>query len=393
MMMFRRALVMLVLTSVISSLCAVGDVASIDDVLEPIRAQENVPAIAAAVVRGDEIIAAGAVGVAEFGKDEPVTLDSLFHVGSCTKAMTATMIAALIEDGEMDWDTTVADIMPGISDVLDPAAAKITVHQLMTHTAGLPAFTARGPSEMQVLSRLEGSPMEQRRQFLETLLTKPLDDEPGTKMVYSNADYGILAALAETKTGIAWQDLMKMKLFAPAKMPSADFGWPRDEKHPKEPLGHWQRGEGNPAPHPPDSGYRLDQAIAPAGDAHCTVQDFARFAMLHLNGLRDKDSALKSATIKKLHEPALDSYACGWVERSFGDTKVSWHNGSAGTFFAWMTVAPERNMAIVVVTNSGGGENACKLATMALLKKFAADAQDSTPADDAAPTDAEPAVP
>src|SRR5262245_2077398 len=76
---------------------------SLDALLEPIRAKHNVPALAAAFVRPEGTVAAGAVGVRKSGGTEAVTLDDRFHIGSCTKAMTATLIAILVERGKLNW--------------------------------------------------------------------------------------------------------------------------------------------------------------------------------------------------------------------------------------------------------------------------------------------------
>src|SRR4051812_24042844 len=82
---------------------------SIDALLEPIRAKSNLPALAAAVVRSNVIIAAGAVGVRKFGAPEKVTLEDKFHIGSCTKSMTATLAAMLVSEGKISWTTTIGE--------------------------------------------------------------------------------------------------------------------------------------------------------------------------------------------------------------------------------------------------------------------------------------------
>ena len=79
------------------------------EILEPIREKHDLPALAAAVVRGEKTVAVGAVGVRKFRVKKPVTSDDAFHIGSCTKSMTATLIAMLVEDGKLSWEKTVAE--------------------------------------------------------------------------------------------------------------------------------------------------------------------------------------------------------------------------------------------------------------------------------------------
>jgi CubicO group peptidase (beta-lactamase class C family) len=363
--------IFVMLAAAASSPCAAQQFISLDDVLEPIRAQESVPALAAAVMRGDELIASGATGVMEEGKEGRVTVASRWHVGSCTKAMTATMIGQLVHNGDITWNTTVIDVLPELEGKIDPKCAAITVHQLLSHTAGLPDYRTPGPEERKLLASLTGEPMAQRRQFLEKLLASPPVTEPGSKFDYSNAGYAVVAALAEAKTGMTWERLMRTRVFAPLGMAAGGTGWPRDEHHPREPLGHWRR-DSQAVPHDPFGDYQLGPVLGPAGDVHCTIPELARFAGAHLMGLQGRDAPWISAdVVAMLHKPVRDDYACGWVKMDVAGRNVEWHNGSAGTFFTWMTIDTASNIVVVVATNCGDRENACLVATERLLEQFA----------------------
>jgi CubicO group peptidase (beta-lactamase class C family) len=322
-------------------------------------------------MRGDELIASGAVGVMEEGKEDRVTVACRWHTGSCTKAMTATMIGQLVHNGDISWNTTVIDVLPELEGKIDPKCAAITVHQLLTHTAGLPDYRHPGPEERKLLDSLTGTPMEQRRQFLEKLLAAAPIHEPGSTFEYSNAGYGIVAALAEAKTGMPWERLMQTRVFAPLGMTAAGIGWPRDQYHPREPLGHWRR-DGKAVPHDPNDDYQLGPVLGPAGNVRCTITELAKFAGAHLMGLQGREAPwISSDVIAMLHKPVRDDYSCGWVKMNVAGGDVEWHNGSAGTFFAWMTIDTERNIAVVVATNCGESENACLRATEVLLEHFA----------------------
>src|SRR4051812_17776610 len=85
---------------------ASGAPASLDEILKPIRDKTGLPALAAAVVRSNSIVAAGAVGVRKAGSTTSVTVEDKFHLGSCTKAMTATLVGMLVEDGHLAWTNT-----------------------------------------------------------------------------------------------------------------------------------------------------------------------------------------------------------------------------------------------------------------------------------------------
>src|SRR5690349_17313988 len=80
--------------------------------IEDIRRKYELPALAVVVVKGGLVCDRVALGVRKFGDPTPVTTNDVFHIGSCTKSMTATLAAMLIEDGKLRWDTTIAEVFP-----------------------------------------------------------------------------------------------------------------------------------------------------------------------------------------------------------------------------------------------------------------------------------------
>src|SRR5213078_4948643 len=93
--------------------------------------------MAAAVLRGERIIAQGAAGVRKRGTAERITLDDRFHLGSCTKAMTATLVAMLVEEGKLNWTTTLGELFADTVKPMHPAWEKVTLRQVLAHRAGL----------------------------------------------------------------------------------------------------------------------------------------------------------------------------------------------------------------------------------------------------------------
>lgn len=111
-----------------------------------------------------------------------------------------------------------------------------------------------------------------------------------------------------------------------------------------------------------------------AGDVHCSIDDLARFVQEHLRGLRGEKTTLSSETVKRLHRPQLNDYAMGWFDYEATGGKATAHNGSAGgLYFAWMHIWPERDLAIVIVTNAGHGEQPLRELTATLFEHFTTD--------------------
>src|SRR6266849_4184989 len=145
--------------------------------LAPIRQQYNVPALAAAFARDGTVTAIGAVGVRRRGSPELVQTSDLFHIGSNTKSMTATMIATLVEDGTLTWHTTIADAFPDFLDAILPVYYPVDLITLLSHRSGiadLPAFHDQAWP-------LDGPLPAQRLTMLQTVLNHSPADPPGTQ--------------------------------------------------------------------------------------------------------------------------------------------------------------------------------------------------------------------
>ena len=106
------------------------------EALEQVRAKHELPALAAATVSGVKVMESAAVGVRKVGGTEPVTIDDRWHIGSCTKSMTATLAAMFVEREQIKWTTTVGEIFPEFRDTMEPLWAGVTLEQLLTSAKG-----------------------------------------------------------------------------------------------------------------------------------------------------------------------------------------------------------------------------------------------------------------
>lgn len=344
-------------------------------ILEPIRAKFNLPALGGAIISHGRLVAIGAVGVRASDSDQKVTVADRWHLGSCTKAMTATLIAMLIEQGKLRWDTTIADVFPELRDKLHTDYRTVTLEQLLTHRSGAPAdLTADGLWGR--LRAFQGTPTEARLALLEGVVTKPPHNPPGTKFEYANAGYAIAGAMAERVTGTPWETLIQQMLFEPLGMKEAGFGAPGTADAVDQPRGHIGAGPDLRAVRP---GPWADNpaAIGPAGIVNAGLADWAKFVALHVSGERASAPGphlLKPETMKRLHQPAEgQTYACGWVaaERPWGG-HVLMHNGSNTMWFCVTWLAPEKDFAVLVTCNRGGppAEQGCDAAAGALIQHF-----------------------
>lgn len=336
-------------------------------------AEHHLPGAAAAVARSTGLVALGAAGRTAVEGGHPVTPRSRWHIGSCTKSMTAVLAAMMVEEGKLRFDATLAAAFPEAAETMHEDYRPVTLADLLHHRGGLPAFTRSMAPESRHSRGLEGPPADQRRAFAGRVLRAKPACPPRSKYLYSNGGYGIAAAIVERAAGKPWEELIGEKLFAPLGMTTAGVGWPASAERPGEPLGHWGDPDELEAL-PPGHSYRLESCLDPAGDVHCSIEDFARYAQMHLRGLRGEAGLLKPETFRLLHEDAGD-YAMGWVVGERDGAQASRHDGSAGTFYASMTVIPVRDLAIVLATNAGTGEKAVRALLDRLLARWPAEAK------------------
>lgn len=333
--------------------------------------------MAAAAVRGDRLLGVGVVGVRRDGTDDAALVDDRFNVGSCTKSMTATLLAMLVEEGKLAWETTLADALPDLAESLMPAYRRVTLVQLLGHRAGLrPYLYHNDMLNVAALSLLRGTPTEQRAAATRRILSDEPVCPPGTRTVYSNGAYAVAGHIAERAAGVPWEALIRERLFEPLGMHSAGFGWPATTTRPDQPWGHFASGPQHPLP--PGHFWRMPDSLAPAGGVHCSVRDFARYAAFHLQGVRRRASLLKAETFTRLHAEAGAKgsvHALGWEvrpEKKWAGPDETPHlfYGGTGTFVALMVLFPERDLAVVVMTNSGAGEPACDETVKVLIDAF-----------------------
>lgn len=324
----------------------VAEVRDLQGLLEPSRTKYDLPAMAAAEIEGTEIVARGVAGVRQRDGKTNAALDDKFHLGSDTKAMTATLCAMLVEDGTLRWDMTLKDAFPNLVKKMKPGWQEVTLEQLLTHRAGCPADLVGKPI-WTALWIMSDRPVESRAALLEAVITEAPVVKPGSKSIYSNAGYAIAGHLAETVAGQSWEDLMRQRLFEPLKMTSAGFAAPAGD----QPWGH--RADGTPV----EPGPAADNppGIGPAGTVHCNIEDWSRFVAFHLTRGQSAPGLLKPESFDKLHEPVGD-FAMGWMvtRRPWGGGNVLTHAGSNTMWYCVVWMAPQKNFAIVVATNQGG---------------------------------------
>ncbi len=384
-----------------------ADAVDISESISTIITKHNVPGMVAAVTTGKQTVLIGAAGTRAANTDSPVHTTDVFHIGSCTKSMTAALVALLVQDGTLTWTTTVGESFPEFAESMHKGWNNVTLTQLLTNRSGAPADLSADGLWAKLWTHT-GTAREQRLTLAEGLLKRAPDAAPGEKFIYSNAGFAIAGLIAERATTSSWEALMRDRLFKPLGMNSAGFGAPGSVEKiepgtvPDVPWGHTP--DGRPIPPGPAGtaglgGTRSRSSdnpggIGPAGIVHCAIEDWAAYVRVQLRGHAQNPEApidrhnvlgLSPGTFATLHSayPAKDEnqYAMGWGvatrpwakgTRDDDTGRVLTHSGSNTMWFCIAWLAPERDFAVLVMCNQGGdaATKACDEAAGALIAQY-----------------------
>ena len=314
----------------------------------------GVPGISVAFVRGGKIVGVGSAGVRDSSKAGSIKNDDRFHLGSCTKRMTSFMIYRLIDQGKLKLDTTLGEVLKDVP--MKDAYRAVTVRELLQFKGGIQPYLMIAPSATPAVFDTQGTAEDQRRRFVTHVLQEEPVAAPGTKAVYTNAGFAVLALVASQATGKSWEELMVSNVFKPLGMTTAGFGRPLAGSS-DAPRGHIRNASGL---EPEPLGYAHPASLSAAGDISASMPDFAKYAAEELRVARGQSGILSKQT------SALMKEVSGFAE---GRTLL----GGAGAFTAGITLWPSLDCAAVVGVNSGGGEQLCQQVSQAVERMFVED--------------------
>ena len=314
-----------------------------------IRAGE-VPGVAIAVVLQDEVVYLKGFGVREAGNHAAIDPDTVFQLASCSKPISGTVVAALVSDGAVSWDTRITDADPGFRLHDAYPSAEVTVRDLFAHRSGLPGDAGNDLEELGF----------SRNEILHRI--RNLEPSSSFRAGYAYSNFGLTegAVAAASAAGLSWEDAADSKLFKPLGMAStsaryADFLRQSDRAalHIRR-DGRWQALL-----------TRNPDAQSPAGGISSSVRDLTRWMRLELgNGWFERRELIKAAALEPTHTPVImrgqdpithrdGFYGLGWVI-DYTPHGTVW--GHAGAFSngarTLVQLIPSRQIGIVVLTNA-----------------------------------------
>lgn len=320
------------------------------DYVEDARQHFGIPGAALALVRHNQIILVQGFGVREQGTQQPVTPQTIFAIGSTTKAMNAMLIARLVDEGVVAWDQPIAELWPDFR-LSDPAVTpQIRLRDSLNMSSGLPRADLAW-SGVELTSE----------QVMHSLADLPVVAPRGQTFHYNNqmvATGGYVAALAAGgqygRLGEAYANLLQSRVFAPIGMESATLSREVAQANPNRATPHDFNLDGEVLP----TYSPADLHIAPAGGVSANVLDMARFVMTQLNrgAAPDGSQVVSAENLMETWQPQVkvfpDShYGMGWFIESYGGVEMIWHDGDVLGFKSLLAFIPEADVGLVLLTN------------------------------------------
>ena len=325
------------------------------------RERHLVQGLVCAIVGKEGVRDIGAAGVRRKGAPEAITADDRMHLGSCTKAFTATLAAALVADGTLSWSSTVGEVLGASIPAMHDDWRAVTLEQLLRHRGGAPKEPPTGA--WRAAFACTDSPRACRAAFLGVLCSGKPTEAAGT-FVYSNQGYALAGHMLEVKAGKEYEVLLAERVLAPLGIARAGFGPPKRTEE-ASPWGHDEQGMPFDIDNP--------NAIAPAGTLHMPLREWGKFIAFHLGAAPPKGLEGAATQLARLHGRAsADPFeALGWrtTNREWGGAVLT-HAGSNSKWFCVAWLAPEKGFAVIAAVNQGGdrAQRACDEACSALIR-------------------------
>lgn len=338
------------------------------DEAERARAALRVPGCAIVIVKGDDVLLADGVGQREIGAGLPVTAQTLFAIGSSSKAFTTFVMGTLVDEGRLDFDRPVRTWLPQLR-LADPVLSeRITPRDLVTHRSGLPRHDLLWYANSKL----------RREEILERLPHLALSKDLRTAFQYNNLMYATAGILIEHITGMSWEQAVRERIFAPLGMTRSRFEIDDDARRDDDYARPYElrrdatsaQGSKDGAPGPrvaTEVPFHVFPAVGPAGSILSCADDLGHWLrMLLAGGSHDGRQLLATPTLIDLATPVVAmgsdprgetrpvGYAMGWfIDEHRGHRRVQ-HGGNIDGFSALVCLLPGDGIGIAVLTNLGG---------------------------------------
>lgn len=326
---------------------------ALDSYIETAMHERKVPGLAVGIVQNGDAVYVKGFGVRDITTGQPVTPDTLFDIGSCTKAFTAASAAILVDQGKMRWDDRVDEYIPffHLYDAL--ADENVTIRDLLTHRTGM-----GGTDLLWYGSSFSPEEIIRRVRYI-----RP---EFGfrARFEYQNVMYATAGYAVGQASGGTWQEFVRQHIFAPLGMSGADFSATDAQKATDHATPHDEK-DGKVVTIP----WRNIDDVAPAGSINASVKDMTKWIAMQLHdGMANGQQIVSAKSMREMHTPQIVvpvggefdlffpralqlSYGMGWFIQDYGGHQILLHPGDIDGFASLVVLIPEVKTGFVIFAN------------------------------------------
>lgn len=313
----------------------------------------HVPGLAVGIVQNGQAVYVKGFGVRDITTGQPVTPNTLFDIGSCTKAFTSAAAGILVDEDKMQWDAGVDTYIPFFH-LYDPLADEnVTMRDLLTHRTGLSGGDLLW----------YGSPFSLEQIIRRVRYLKPAFGFR-SRFDYNNVMYATAGYAVGEASGGTWQDFVRNRIFTPLGMTGADFSAIDGQKADDHAMPHDMK-DGKVTVIP----WRNIDNVAPAGSINAGVGDMAKWIAMQLNGgMADGRQIVSAKSLQETHTPQIVvphvaefdqffpesqqlSYGMGWFIQDYRGHQIWLHPGDIDGFASLVVLIPEVKTGFVILTN------------------------------------------
>jgi CubicO group peptidase (beta-lactamase class C family) len=298
----------------------------------------------------DDELAVAVHGVTSVATGVEVTEDTAFQIGSISKVWTATVVLQLVDEGKLDLDAPITDVLPDLR-LGDPkVTAQVTMRHLLTHTSGIDGdiFTDTGRGD------------DCLEEYVASLADAAQNHPLGATFSYCNSGFSLAGRVIEVLTGRTWDAAIRERVFAPLGLTHTST-LPEEAILGRAAVGHVGEPDEEPRPAPI---WVMQRSAGPAGLINSTPRDVAMFARMHLAGGVTPDGVrvLSAGSVAQMQERQTDlpdkhtlgdGWGLGWILFGWDGRRLIGHDGNTIGQSAFLRVLPDEGLAVVLLTNGG----------------------------------------
>jgi CubicO group peptidase (beta-lactamase class C family) len=328
------------------------EIKGLNEFINKLMDEWKVPGLSIAIVKDEEVILSQGFGPKSRKDDLEVTPETLFAIGSCTKAFTAVSMGILVDEGRVEWDKPVREYLPDFK-MHDPYVTEnMTPRDLLTHRSGLPRHDL-----LWYGSSLTRKELCDRLQYLEP--------SKGFRAFYQyqNLMYMTAGYLVGQVAGSTWEEFVQKRILDPLDMANTNFSVTKSQESSDFALPYAEVKDGVD-----EIPFKNIDAMGPAGSINSSVTDMAKWLLLNLDkGKHGEEQIISEGSLDQIYAPQIvmqepikheellyPTYGMGWAILTYRGHHILSHGGGIDGFSAQVSLIPREGVGMVILTNMGG---------------------------------------